>query len=235
MRDVTHVSMWHDSFRRRHPHRHIHCSLEGDMTHSYVAHDSFIRGTWLIYICGTCFICMQDVTHLSMWHDFSHKQYPHRHVHYSLEGDMTPSYVAHDSFIRGTWLIYMRNMLLVWGTWLMYLCDMTSLIGGTPIDTYIVPSSGTVTLRVGVSTATHCNTLQHTAFCCTHCSTLQHAAAHCSTRKHTKTQYSTLQHAATRCSTLQHTAAYGSTLQWEQRTAAYYSTLQHPATHCSIL
>jgi len=41
------------------------------------------------------------------------------------------------------------------------------------------------------SSATHCNTLQHTA---THCNTLQHTATHCNT----------LQHAATHCNTLQH-------------------------------
>ena len=43
------------------------------------------------------------------------------------------------------------------------------------------------------SSATHCNTLQHTA---THCNTLQHSATHCDT----------LQHTATHCNTLQHTA-----------------------------
>ena len=34
------------------------------------------------------------------------------------------------------------------------------------------------------TTATHCNTLQHTA---AHCSTLQHTATHCSTLQHTRT------------------------------------------------
>jgi len=37
-------------------------------------------------------------------------------------------------------------------------------------------------LPVLLSTATHCNTLQHTA---THCNTLQHTATHCNTLQHT--------------------------------------------------
>jgi len=38
------------------------------------------------------------------------------------------------------------------------------------------------------STATHCNTLPHTA---THCNTLQHTATHCNTLQHTATHYNT--------------------------------------------
>ena len=39
-------------------------------------------------------------------------------------------------------------------------------------------------------TATHCNTLQHTA---THCNTLQHSATHNDTQRHTATQYKKIQ------------------------------------------
>ena len=42
----------------------------------------------------------------------------------------------------------------------------------------------------GVTLATHCNTLQHTA---THCNTLQHTATHCNTLQHTAT-HETTQH-----------------------------------------
>jgi len=65
-------------------------------------------------------------------------------------------------------------------------------------------------------TATHCNTLQHTAslrhslqqtathcLTATHCNTLQHTATHCLTATHCNT----LQHTATHCNTLQHTAS----------------------------
>ena len=57
-------------------------------------------------------------------------------------------------------------------------------------------------------TATHCNTLQHTAtHCTTHCSTLQHTETHCNTLQHTA------QHTAAHCNTLQHTATHCDTLQ----------------------
>ena len=56
-------------------------------------------------------------------------------------------------------------------------------------------------------TAAHCNTLQHTA---THCNTLPHAARHCNTHY---THCNTLQHTATRCNTLHHTATHCNTLQ----------------------
>jgi len=68
------------------------------MNHSYVGHDSFICGTWLIHML-----------------------------------DMTHSYVGHDSFICGTWLIHMWDMThsyvghdsFICGTWLIHMCDMT--------------------------------------------------------------------------------------------------------------
>jgi len=62
-----------------------------DMTHSYVGHDSFICGTWLIH----------------MW-------------------DMTHSYVGHDSLICGTWLIHMWDMTRV--IWMIHRCDTMSSV-----------------------------------------------------------------------------------------------------------
>jgi len=69
--------------------------------------------------------------------------------------------------------------------------------------------------------------LQHTA---THRNTVQHTAAHCSSLQHTATHFSTLRHTATHCSTLQHAATHCGTLR---HTAARCNTLQHIATHCS--
>ena len=65
-------------------------------------------------------------------------------------------------------------------------------------------------LRGGACTATHCNTLQHTA---THCNILQHTATRCNTLQHTRTHSITLQDSATHCNTLQHTATHCNTLQ----------------------
>jgi len=72
--------------------------------------------------------------------------------------------------------------------------------------------------------ATHCNTLQHTAtqFICStsqeilrKCATyayLPPTATHCNTLQHTATHCNTLQHTATHCNTLQHTATHSNKL-----------------------
>jgi len=144
-----------------------------DMTHPYVWHDSFVRVTWLIHTSYDWFIRMFDMTHSYVWHDsficvtwlIGMCDMTHSHVkrliynrgHALLSAlivhmcDMTHPYVQHDSSICVTWLIH--------------LCDMT--------DSYVwhdsfIPedmrcflhSSLDVTLQC---TATHCNTLQHTA------------------------------------------------------------------------
>ena len=84
-------------------------------------------------------------------------------------------------------------------------------------------------------TASHCNTLQHTAtLCCTLCILLydlQHTATHCNTLQHTATHcYTHMQVRKTLA--LQHTGTHSNTLQ---HTATHCSTLQHTATHCSTL
>jgi len=72
------------------------------------------------------------------------------------------------------------------------------------------------------SSATHSNTLQHTAiqynapntYRNTHAARIlqlqgyQHTATHCNTLQHTATHCNTLQHTATHCNTLQHTATH---------------------------
>jgi len=86
-------------------------------------------------------------------------------------------------------------------------------------------------------TTTHCNALQHTA---ARCSTLQHTAAHCNTRlQHTYTATRTLQHTATHihcnthCNTqLQHTS--WRVLQLMTRKSSF-NKLQHTATHCNTV
>ena len=104
-------------------------------------------------------------------------------------------------------------------------------------------------------TATHCNTLQHTAPClpANHIQStdsLQHTATHCNTLQHTATHCNTLQHSATHCNTLQHSATHCNTLQYTvtrctmscseshtiyRLTATHCNTLQHTATHCNTL
>jgi len=93
--------------------------------------------------------------------------------------------------------------------------------------------------------ATHCNTLQHTAThyttprlesvqqTATHCNTLQHTAsqdfASCSEAHNTATHYNALQHIATHCNTLH--------LKTLRRTPKlkYCITLEYVATHCNTL
>ena len=84
-------------------------------------------------------------------------------------------------------------------------------------------------------TATHCNTLQHTAT--THCNALQRTATRCNIKE---TCYDKWVHYCqvnsantpqTHCNALQHTATHcKSTLQY---TATHCNTLQHTATHKS--
>jgi len=106
-------------------------------------------------------------------------------------------------------------------------------------------------------TATHCNTLRHTATqylgaflsrappcnapqrSATHYNSLQHTAKHCNTLQRTATHCKTLQRTATHCNTLQHT-----TFQFTKWHSSHVRpslqrgnplTLQHTATHCNTL
>jgi len=86
------------------------------------------------------------------------------------------------------------------------------------------------------STATYCNTLQHTA---THCNT--HCSSHNSARRclYIATHCNALQHTATHCNILQqHTAigvTCGSVVYTLRHTATHCNTQQHTATHCNTL
>ena len=87
--------------------------------------------------------------------------------------------------------------------------------------------------------ATHCNTLQHTATC-RHI--LQHAATHRGTSsvdRYGSTSYLSycpLQHTATHCNTLQHTATpKDNVAEVQNDTARHCKTLQDTATHCKTL
>ena len=90
-------------------------------------------------------------------------------------------------------------------------------------------------------TSTHyktlCNTRQHTTkhHTASHCNTLQHTA--CDTRSTdalrtsiNATPCNTLQHTTTHCNTLQRTTTHCNTLH---HTATHYTTLQHTSTHYS--
>ena len=88
-----------------------------------------------------------------------------------------------------------------------------------------------------LSTATHCNTLQHTA---THCNTPQRTATHslrCAGISRVLSLYcNTLQYTATHCNTLQHVATHCNKLSpvcWY--ITSLISLLQHTATHCNTL
>jgi len=83
------------------------------------------------------------------------------------------------------------------------------------------------------TTATHCNTLQHTK---THCNTLQLTAAHQQTHHlgHLQCQpnsYNTLQRTTTHHNTLQHTSNTPADTLFRASPVCTHTT----ATHCSIL
>jgi len=114
------------------------------------------------------------------------------------------------TYKRVTWRIWMRHVIHVNMSATYHNCECIvswllsklfwSLIQSPAIDFCWTVSSFYLALQ---HTATHCNTLQHTAtqaFCRTvspvvdcvphneHCSTLQHIATHCNTLQHTATQ-----------------------------------------------
>jgi len=124
--DKTHSYVWHDSFIcvtwLIHTYEERHESSIGvqrDMTHPHVWHDSstcvtysFIRATWLIYMC--------DMIHSYVRRDSSICAACLIHV-----CDMTHSYVWHDSFIRMSWFIHMIGVThsYVWReTWPIHKC-----------------------------------------------------------------------------------------------------------------
>jgi len=78
-------------------------------------------------------------------------------------------------------------------------------------------------------TATHCNTLQHTATnVCGYNGGYDHTARHCNTLQDTATHCNTQQHAARHCKTLQYTV----TLKF-YIAATHCHTLPHTATQCN--
>ena len=85
------------------------------MTRSYVGHDSFISGTWLIHMWDMTLSDMPQI------------------VCAPNASAITPEWcVGHDSFIRVTWLIhvcdmthsYVRHDSFIRVTWLIHTCDM---------------------------------------------------------------------------------------------------------------
>jgi len=94
-----------------------------------------------------------------------------------------------------------------------------------------------------VSSATHCNTLQHTA---THCNILQYTATHCNTLQNTAAHCDLLQHTTQHCT---HVAIHCTPTALElgvlwcvnvflyhlQHATTYCNILQHAATHCHTL
>ena len=100
-----------------------------------------------------------------------------------------------------------------------------------------------VPCATGLRTATHCDTLRHTA---THwntpnawvshfpCATGLRTAAHCNTLQRTATHCNTLRHTATHCNSLEHTRRMSESCpmyNW----FTHCNTLQHTATHCNAL
>jgi len=101
-------------------------------------------------------------------------------------------------------------------------------------------------------TATHCNTLQHTALAqgsyaekihrTAIGNILQHIATHCNQLQHTATHYNTLpEHTANHCNTLKRIETHYNTLQRTtihslstlQTTATYCNEMKHTAMHCN--
>ena len=117
-----------------------------------------------------------------------------------------PPYLLHDWVMSGIWLIH-ESFIYV-----------TSLIH-TWHDSFMGDRARSYLWRPQLS-ATHCNTLQHTA---TNYNTLYHTTTHCTTLPHTAPHYPTLQHNATHCNTLQHIYVSPATKQapWPQQQSGH--------------
>ena len=113
--------------------------------------------------------------------------------------------------------IYVRYRYIVWNICVWFVRYMShTFIWACNIYIWSIRYMSDTYDVMCASSATHCNTLQHTA---THCNTLQHTATHCNVLQHTATYCNTLQRTATRCSNvLQHTmTSYVQLLQWQQQ------------------
>ena len=111
------------------------------MAHSNMRHDSFIYASWVLNICNMSrwsfatwvpYIC--DMSPLHLRHE-SMRNGTDTHTHTHMLMSWTQSYVWHDSSMRVTCHIHMRDMphSYVWHnsfvcvTWLIHMCDMTHL------------------------------------------------------------------------------------------------------------
>ena len=92
------------------------------MTYSYVVHDWFIYGTWLIYIWDmTHSSCLRLTFESDAWHD------AFLCVTWLIHTwDMTRSYMGHDSFIMPTSDVrIIFKSCVCHDSWRIYMCDMT--------------------------------------------------------------------------------------------------------------
>ena len=133
--DMTHSFVWHDSF----------------VSVTYVWHDSCIRARnhwrdpwdsiirWDSFICGTWTIYMHDVTNLCIrhTHDMTHT--------YEQEiGGIIPEILWCDTFIRVTWLICICDIYV---TRLVHTCDMS--------HSYIQPIAFGVSPQLNLQSQSH--------------------------------------------------------------------------------
>jgi len=227
------------------PHAYGMCN-----THEFICDMSHSCVSWFVHMCDMTPSCVTSLIHvwraLFIWYTWHWRIYMWYAafmfvIYYTWHWRI---HIWHASFMFDICIYVTLTNLFILAclihVWHMYICDSDEFIYScVPYSclTWFVHTCDTSHSYDIIDcnesclqhTATHCNTLQHTACTatqCTHCNTLQHSArtaAHCNTlhtAQHTATQ-------CTHCNTLQHTA----------HTATHCNivhTLQHTATHHSI-
>jgi len=135
MWDITHSYVGHDSsvcqtrLFQRHSliYRCTYVHRQTKSQFSYVWHDSFLCGTWLI--------CMSNTFSTNIHRCIDVRMYIDRPNHSFHMCAMTHSYVRHDPIIRGIRLIhmcgmthpYVRHDSFMCESWLIRMCDVTRL------------------------------------------------------------------------------------------------------------
>jgi len=174
--DLTHLNLRYDSFTCV-----TWCVYIRDTSRLNMTHDAITCETWLIYIW--------DMTHLHVRHDFISEEENFKKFQGAFY-DVMHLHLRQDSLPYLTWLIYVRYDSSMYETWLMWRRDMTHVKtrhdSFTDMISRMSRNSGrrTVMWPIYLWDMTHFQMWGRSCRSATHCDTLQHTATHRNTPQH---------------------------------------------------